>query len=199
MKKIFKILLLTHCIWHLPVQSQTTCTDFLNDFIPKTTDSTLEVNVTFWLLYSTGFSGNWVPYNDTTKADSCISKMNRYYANIPAPKLAISGVTNIVRTRIKFKRKKYINAYHLSSNYNYYNIWLPSVQQQYLDTNSINIIFGDCSGISCNPFQSTNVPGTRIQVSSSSPGDIGSDDCARGISHEMGHCLGLLHSSDVNA
>lgn len=175
-----------------------TCWHLLNNLIPNTTDSVLIVDVNFFVLSPPApAAGNW-DGSDTSRARQALRIVDSLFANNPIATLG-PGAYN-TNSKIRFNLKSYFdrdndptlistNYYAVSNNGTLYN--------GYCDTNAINIFLGSCTP-SCSMYAAVPTPvvNNRMYLQSMNVEDLGSFANANVIAHEMGHCLGLKHSTN---
>jgi len=186
MKTLLKFSLVAISFANLLLNAQTPCSQYLNDFIPKTTDSVLEINVNF-ILFSKPGGGVW-DNNDITKADQVISSLNVMYGNIAAPHKTVTGVNWIQHSKIKFVRKNFAKVVDTSGYFYGYD---PQYQTPFEDTNALNIIYY-YSGL---PGAAPTVPSNRATFATTVASQINETARIEILKHEIGHALGLDHST----
>jgi len=190
MKKLMRFILLVACLFVLQVKSQPNCDQYLRDFIPKSTDSVLTINVNFVIVLPTVGVTVWTG-NAAARADQCIRVMDSIYAHIPVPQQTLSGVSNISHTKIRFVRS---GLSYVANDNAYNNLFTQSLLTSYVDTNALNLFYGFGSFNHGTPFS----PGHRALLFSSTTNDIGSHGSCYSAAHEVGHMLGLQHSSKTS-
>jgi hypothetical protein len=193
MKRLMKFFVdtfvVTLCLFNIKAESQSVCAQYLNDFVPKTNDSVLIINVNFVVFSPTAGSSVWS--GNATRADNCIRIMDSIYANVPAPKLTISGVSMISHTKIKFKRKNFSVVQDTNA---YFYLFNPANTSAYVDTNALNVFYGYGPYSNSTPFS----PGIRSRFYALNSTDIGNYFTSIGVAHEAGHMLGLAHTTSLS-
>ncbi len=210
------------------VSQSSNCIDFLNQFVPTSSDPILEVNINFWVYTpSTNTStGAWTrPVNPTTQADAqaCIDAANSTFSNMPPPSVTVANVTSITNAKIKLKLKSFN---YVNNDTRYINIGAVAAGTfgySWNDPNAINVLLGVNATTFVIAVSSGTIIGYNIIPSSIYAGGGGTPAISpenyivftpqfdpnnnsywdnisgygKTLAHEVGHVLGLDHTTDV--
>lgn len=175
-----------------PRTTNTSCDQFLNNFIPHPTDPTLQVKIKFYIVEPTGGTGPWSG-NTFTDANSLILAVNGIYANLATPQLfnPPGPGPHVLDSKISFVL---LSCTTIVDTYLYNNIWDPAQMDLYADPNTINVFFGSSSTAGfagAGVTQMSNLLiGNKIWFNSSATGLSFANDLSA-ICHELGHTMGL--------
>lgn len=145
------------------VAQPTGCIQLLNDFVPKSYDRSIEINVHIWIFYPAYMSSvtsvwtNSLGLSTYTDAVQCLQYTSNKLANLYAtPNLTVAGVpASSTDAKIKFKLKALD---YIQSTAAYMD--LDHNASSWIDANAFNVYFG------ANSFTTTVTSGTTTYIAS---------------------------------
>jgi len=169
--------------------SPVVCSQLLNDFIPQSSESDIEVNINIYVFQPTSGPGSWGTPT-TGDLNYLMFTANNNFSALQTPKLPVSGVPFLPSSKIKLILK----SYQIITDDNIYNnVTTAPSYPAYNDPNAIDVYFGNCIGSFCTAFVIGPLPTKFAYFAYSGTQNLW--DRGDVLCHEIGHALGLVHTS----